>query len=180
MFDYWKWDNEVPDWLCNQIISEIDWSTSPKAEVSEKDGTPSINENVRISNVAWKENYSPIGCIAQTFVKMANKNANWNYDLNSCSQIQIGKYEQHGKYDWHMDNDFKGNFNNSVRKLSISILLNDDFEGGKFEFKKQDLDVNLKKGSILVFPSYLEHRVAPVISGVRYSAVAWVSGPPFK
>jgi hypothetical protein len=122
MFDYWKWDCEVPDWLCNQIISEIDWDATQKAKVGEEKNLV-VDENIRVSRVAWKENYSPIGCIAQTFIHMANKNANWNFDLTNCEQIQIGKYEKNEKYDWHFDVD---NQLEEIRKLSISILLNDN------------------------------------------------------
>jgi len=37
-----------------------------------------------------------------------------------------------------------------------------------------------KTGSIVVFPSDMEHRVAPVTKGIRYSLVVWFVGPPFK
>ena len=68
-----------------------------------------------------------------------------------------------------------------TRKLSMSIILNSNFEGGDFEMR----DVNnrvprLEEGSIIVFPSFIEHRVVPVTKGVRYSLVAWFVGPPFK
>jgi len=33
---------------------------------------------------------------------------------------------------------------------------------------------------IIVFPSDMEHRVAPVTKGIRYSLVVWFLGPPFK
>jgi PKHD-type hydroxylase len=178
MFDYWKWDNAVPDWFCDKIISDIDWDASKKGGVG-KDGASVVDENLRRSNVFWVENHSPIGCVAQTYINMANKYANWNFDLTYCEDIQITKYDSvnEGFYDWHLDIN---NFPNKIRKLSISIILNDSFEGGAFEFRKSGLDVTLKKGSILVFPSYLEHIVAPVNSGVRYSAVTWYSGPHFK
>jgi PKHD-type hydroxylase len=176
MFDYWKWDSEVPDWLCDKIISDIDWDASEKGKVGDEINF-TIDQKTRITDVVWIKNHSPIGCIAQTYIRTANVSANWNFDLNFCEQIQIGKYKQNGKYDWHID--MIDNPKNP-RKLSISILLNDSFEGGAFEFRKPGLDVELKKGSILVFPSYLEHRVAPVTSGVRYSAVTWFHGPQFK
>ena len=38
----------------------------------------------------------------------------------------------------------------------------------------------LPKGSIIVFPSFLWHRVKPVTKGVRYSLVVWNLGYPFK
>ena len=37
----------------------------------------------------------------------------------------------------------------------------------------------LEEGSIIVFPSFLQHRVAPITKGIRYSLVAWFLGPPF-
>jgi PKHD-type hydroxylase len=36
------------------------------------------------------------------------------------------------------------------------------------------------KGSIIVFPSFLWHRVKPVMQGTRYSLVLWNLGYPFK
>ena len=38
----------------------------------------------------------------------------------------------------------------------------------------------LPKGSIVVFPSHLWHRVKPVTKGTRYSLVVWHLGYPFK
>ena len=38
----------------------------------------------------------------------------------------------------------------------------------------------LPKGSVIVFPSFVWHRVKPVTKGVRYSLVAWSIGYPFK
>ena len=37
-----------------------------------------------------------------------------------------------------------------------------------------------KKGSILIFPSFVEHRVTPVTKGVRKSLVGWYEGPKFR
>jgi len=36
------------------------------------------------------------------------------------------------------------------------------------------------KGSIVVFPSYVFHRVTPVTRGTRYSLVCWSVGKPFR
>ena len=38
----------------------------------------------------------------------------------------------------------------------------------------------LPKGSIIVFPSFVWHRVKPVKKGTRYSLVTWNLGYPFK
>jgi PKHD-type hydroxylase len=64
----------------------------------------------------------------------------------------------------------------------MSILLNEDYEGGDFKFY-DDEEFALKeksKGSILVFPSYMQHCVKEVTKGNRYSLVVWFLGPKFK
>ena len=38
----------------------------------------------------------------------------------------------------------------------------------------------LPKGSIVIFPSYIWHRVSPVTKGTRLSLVQWNLGPGFK
>ena len=71
-----------------------------------------------------------------------------------------------------------------VRKISMSIILNDNFEGGAFEFAsygKEECNITpieAKAGDIIFFTSGMEHRVAPVTKGVRYSLVNWFVGPP--
>ena len=69
----------------------------------------------------------------------------------------------------------------------MTVLLNDNYEGGEFQFvicNQEKCEIHVpefnKIGSIIVFPSDMEHRVAPVTSGVRYSLVVWFLGPPFK
>ena len=38
--------------------------------------------------------------------------------------------------------------------------------------------IDAKAGDIIFLPSGMEHRVAPVTKGVRYSLVNWFVGPP--
>ncbi|AIX24494.1 ferrochelatase [Synechococcus phage ACG-2014g] len=52
-------------------------------------------------------------------------------------------------------------------------LLNDDFEGGDFYLRNEDME--LEKGHILIFPSIFlyPHEVKKVTKGVRNSFVSW-------
>ena len=72
----------------------------------------------------------------------------------------------------------------SKRKLSLSVQLTDpaDYDGGDLEFVNHlgNEDEFRKQGSIIVFPSYLSHRVTTVTRGARRSMIAWVFGPPFR
>lgn len=182
-FDYWLWDEALPKWFCEEQIKSMDWGDSEKGKVfGDKDGI--VNEEKRITDVLWLSEDSPIGCIAQIYINMANDKAGWNFNLNACEKIQIGKYsgDTKGFYDWHTDAGLRADEHGLLRKLSVSILLSNpkDFGGGEFELKNRNKQPQLKQGSILVFPSFLEHRVTPVVSGTRYSAVTWVSGPAFR
>ena len=49
----------------------------------------------------------------------------------------------------------------------------------KYKVRNID-DIEMNKGDIVVFPSYLMHRVTPVTRGERYSLVAWACGEQFK
>jgi hypothetical protein len=37
-----------------------------------------------------------------------------------------------------------------------------------------------QQGTLIAFPSFLEHRDAPVTRVERFSLVAWVDGPPYR
>ena len=111
----------------------------------------------------------------------------YNFNLNGFEKFQFTEYlsKDSGYYDWHID-CFLGKPDPSMqamRKLSVSIILNDDFEGGEFEFNEGDssdaIKVDVKKGTALLFPSFIGHRVKPVTRGNRYSLVVWVYGPKF-
>ena len=71
------------------------------------------------------------------------------------------------------------------RKLSFSLCLNqqgNDYSGGDFKIKTgaEEDSVKLNKGDMIVFPSFILHKVEPVTEGVRKSLVGWVTGPKFK
>jgi PKHD-type hydroxylase len=107
----------------------------------------------------------------------------WGFDIVGTERLQFSAYGPSEHYHWHMDLGARGGF--ALRKISISVLLNDgaDYEGG-------DLEVSLgttnkmagrKKGTVTVFPSYALHRVLPITRGTRYSLVAWIVGSePFR
>jgi PKHD-type hydroxylase len=44
----------------------------------------------------------------------------------------------------------------------------------------EDTEIKTDRGDVVIFPSFIDHKVAPVTKGTRYSIVAWYGGPPFK
>jgi PKHD-type hydroxylase len=181
-YTYWAWEGALSKEFCRSALEQVDWATSNTAVIGQLE-TPVIDPKVRRTDIIWQDFMQPLGCIARAYIDIANQSAGWGYLLNSQEQTQIGRYKSvdEGYYDWHMD---AGPPKDGVqRKLSISILLSDpsEFEGGELQFKGiEDRKILTKQGSIVVFPSFIEHRVTPVTKGVRYSAVTWASGPAFK
>jgi PKHD-type hydroxylase len=105
--------------------------------------------------------------------------------LRQKTEIQYTEYHatNRGKYDWHHDVDWN-NPSGLDRKLSVTVQLSDpsEYEGGDFQFMEveQPSEEAKTKGTILMFPSYLQHRVTPVTDGVRKSLVLWFTGPRWQ
>tara|TARA_R100000935_G_scaffold15327_1_gene30578 strand:- start:1685 stop:2320 length:636 start_codon:yes stop_codon:yes gene_type:complete len=155
----------------------------------------------RKSDVVWLSEpwiYKEI----QPYVHIANKNAGWNFEWNRSESCQFTKYKLNQYYGWHCDSDTKtynkpGELDHGmIRKLSVTCQLTDgsEYKGGDLEFDFRNYDPPLRdeknhvikapqalaKGSVIVFPSFLWHRVKPVTEGTRYSLVMWNLGYPFK
>ena len=138
------------------------------------------------------------------YVRMANKNAGWNFQWDRSEPCQFTKYKLNQYYDWHNDpwstpykrKNINDPDNGRIRKLSMTCQLTDgsEYTGGELEFDFRDYDPHMRdeskhikrvkellpKGSIVIFPSHLWHRVKPVTRGTRYSLVVWHLGYPFK
>jgi len=111
-------------------------------------------------------------------------NQGFRFDLTGFGTgCQIARYssEVQGHYDWHID---LGTGRFSRRKISLSVQLSaaDAYEGGNLEFHLSGLDrVKMRQqGTLIAFPSFLEHRVTAVTRGERFSLVAWADGPPYR
>jgi|TARA_R100001509_G_C4878803_1_gene219404 PKHD-type hydroxylase len=124
------------------------------------------------------------------YVMEANKEANWNFQFSQYEKAQFTIYDNNEFYDWHCDTSDTPFEDGTIRKLSVTVSLNDglEYEGGEFEIDNRNnfheknihkLDMIRNVGSLVVFPSFLYHRVKPVTKGTRYSLVIWYSGRPF-
>ena len=153
----------------------------------------------RDSNVMWMNDpwiYKEI----HPYIHTANKNANWNFEWNFTEPAQFTIYKKDQHYNWHID-PWDAPYNaprdphrhGKIRKLSVTLTLSDekDYKGGELEFnlgknipgKKKNTVIPKDigdKGTLIVFPSHIPHRVRPVTKGTRHSLVMWALGYPFK
>jgi len=139
-------------------------------------------DDVRKSRVAWVEDKKILNLLYD-FVDMANRNV-FNLHIYKKADIQFTEYlaTEGGHYNWHHDIDWNRN-DGLDRKLSVTVQLSspDEYEGGDFLFNEcQSPSQAKEKGTVLIFPSYLQHKVNSVTKGVRRSLVAWFEGPKWK
>jgi len=145
-----------------------------------------VNNEMRKSAVAWipqNDGYRWIYNKLGGMIEEANREL-WKFNLYSMDEmIQYTEYYQDGgHYDYHLD--VGGGYPLNQRKISITVQLTgpEDYTGGDFEILRGKHPESLPKlkGCVLVFPSYLMHRVTPVTSGTRRSLVLWVGGDSYK
>jgi PKHD-type hydroxylase len=165
----------------DKIVEDAKEYPFVKALVVDEDNT----DKFRKSNIKWLPFDSKWEWVIDrimTHVIEAN-NTIWKFDLNSIiDNIQYTEYEGNGgHYDWHLD---IGPGKISHRKISITIQLSDpeEYVGGDLEIMvgSDHTKIPRVKGNVVVFPSFLLHRVVPLTSGNRKSLVLWVGGGQYR
>ena len=183
---YWSWEGVLSSDFCDLVLKDLDWDNAEDGKIRtsmKRDDPKAMNPIKRITKVLWQDFTTPIAAVAYHYTLMANKAADWNFNIEQPQAVQLGRYNVGGHYSWHCDCGVPDE-NNFQRKLSCTILLNDfsEYDGGLLEFidLPEESQPPTTKGSIIIFPSILVHRVTPVTRGERFSAVCWSLGPPFK
>jgi PKHD-type hydroxylase len=143
-----------------------------------------IDKTVRNVNKVILPVYKGIGARLAAVGLDANSKR-WKFDITKANQSEFLKYPAGGgRYKGHIDTALVDTKENMLecRKLTVLAFLNDDFKGGKFFLQTgyEKFYPPQKKGTVLVFPSFLLHGVEDVEEGERYSVVTWMVGPWFK
>ena len=205
---YWYFTSAIPPKLCDDIINYgLSQAESMARTGGYGDRELSKQEikdmkRKRNSDLVWLSEtwiYKEL----HPYIHQANKSAGWNFEWDRSESCQFTKYKLNQYYDWHCDSwdkpyDKPNNpeEHGKIRKLSMTCQLTDgsEYEGGELEFDFKNYDPHMRdeskhlvkakeilpKGSIIVFPSFVWHRVKPVTKGTRYSLVMWNLGYPFK
>ena len=204
---YWYFTSALTPRFCDDVIAYANAQKESMARTGgyenqqlNKDQVKNMQRK-RKSDLVWL-NDTWIYKELHPYVHEANKNAGWNFEWDRSESCQFTKYKLNQYYDWHCDSwdkpyDKPDRLDyGKIRKLSMTCQLTDgsEYEGGELEFDFRNYDPHMRdetqhlkkakeilpKGSIIVFPSFVWHRVKPVTSGTRYSLVVWHLGRPFK
>lgn len=101
-----------------------------------------------------------------------------NLDIGNISEFQYVHYPVGGMFKWHQDIIHKPDKDGRVRGLTFSLNISEesDYEGGELQLKidkNKTISLGKKKGSYLIFPSFMTHQVTKVESGNREAIVVW-------
>ena len=159
------------------IQSIIDIGKNQKLEEARIGGESNTSNNIRSTKISWIMDKTILLTLKDKMLEI-NKSKNWNYDVTDMFPFQYSVYHENDHYDWHVDTG-SAYLKQKERKISFSLILNDNYKGGELEFKNSDenISLDLNKGDMVTFPSFLEHRVKPVLNGTRISLVGWMLGP---
>jgi len=169
---------------CQKIIDCGRRQQPQKAQVGMGRPGGGTDTKKRVTTISWipfqemPEMYDDLN----RFIQRANLNHYGFDDIQITENAQFTEYPEGGFYDWHMDCDINMEHEPPVRKISMTLLLNDpsEFQGGDLELISPGRKVKLTQGNAITFASFINHRVAPVTKGVRQSLVVWFGGKPFR
>jgi PKHD-type hydroxylase len=181
----WYWfQNGFTKEELESIYKKVDEIPFEKATIL--GGGTDIDE-IRSSSIKWIPQTSEWEWLYQRLMDYAVEANNelWHFDLVSAPEkIQYTEYYDTagGHYDWHQD---IGPNIASQRKISLTVQLSDtdEYEDGNLQIWRgaQAIDtVPRGAGNVVIFPSYMMHRVQKVTKGTRRSFVLWIGGQHYK
>jgi hypothetical protein len=127
-----------------------------------------VRQNWQLFSAALSED------IVDNIVKQAGETA------EACTFNSSGADIRKSKVSWLTNNKPVLDLLYDFVDIANRNAFNDEYKGGAFSFSEctsPDPVISKQKGTVLVFPSYLQHSVQPVTSGTRRSLVAWFEGP---
>ena len=138
---------------------------------------------IRSASVMWLEHTrANDGLIhrVEAAIRKSNREAFGFVLSDTVSLSQISTYGPGDHYDYHTDT---GAGRSANRKLTAVVQLSHPHEyvGGELELLAAHVPVTAcrERGSVIIFPSYVLHRVKPIVTGCRKSLTCWAVGPPF-
>jgi PKHD-type hydroxylase len=194
--NYYYYIKAISKEICEKIVAIGRNKILNPGTVLEPGGKKIIDKNLRDCKVIWI-NEPWIYELLNPYISEANEKAGWNFDIDWNQDMQYASYNKGHYFGWHSDQgatvydtDNK-NLKGKTRKISLTLQLTDpnNYEGGNLELKWfgrkgvekiETIKDGRELGTIIIFPSFIWHRVTPITKGKRESLVNWSIGYPFK
>jgi len=183
---YYK--NHLPSSVCDYIIENV-------KKIPEVDGKVGFDEEVNLetrkSKIRFiKKDNEQFEFLFDILWKTAiEANDLWfGFHISKLDYIQFAEYDEKdaGEYKMHRDVFWMNSDPVYHRKLSCVVQLTDpsEYEGCDLELYNTrnvpDKKEIKEKGSIVYFPSFVDHAATPITKGTRYSLAAWFDGPKWR
>ena len=106
----------------------------------------------------------------------------WQFNIGGIlemPQLMVYESSKNGHYEWHID---IGPYEPACRrKIAYTLILNstEEYDGGKLLFKLEKDEHHrefYEVGGMIMFPTYLLHKVTPITRGNRYILCGWIHG----
>lgn len=143
--------------------------------------------HIRRAELSWLEDLPQATWVMDRMMRLtaqANREA-FGFDLTDFAEsAQVARYgaEREGHFDWH--SDIGAGALAARRKLTVVVQLSDPagYDGGALELRPDSSirQAPADRGTAVIFPSFVLHRVTPVTTGTRWSLTLWSHGPAFR
>lgn len=171
---------------CDALVASVEASAWRPGTVGRPEGADKAELRVRSCAAAPVGDLILVERIAQVAAWANDQLFGFRLDgLAGNDPPAILRYEVGDHFAWHPDVGAEGT-PAAARKLSFTVQLSDpsSYAGGDLELAVHHLTgtnvAGLRtQGTLLLFPSFLVHRIAPVTAGVRHAIVGWLHGPAF-
>ena len=170
----------VNDSLCDDIMN-TDFLYS-KSTYANHYGKSQDDDRVKMDEIWIRKNekfYDKLKDIilevTDLYSKQMEKRNKRNFVAQMFTDFRVNKYEKGGYMSLHCDNIHHSHGQQyGFPQASVLLFLNDDFKGGQFIVS--ELQLNISKGDVLIFPSnfMFPHEVKKVTKGTRWSIISWL------
>jgi PKHD-type hydroxylase len=167
--------NEECETIRSNVIRDIDdsWNDSP---------AHGVIKSAKTTVVQWNKAKSYLSKV-EDLAHLTNENY-FGFSVNKYhdfSTVNYNEYSSGCEYGWHSD-ALKSESCSDIKLTVIVNITTEPYSGGEFQlFLNQERTISSLNapGSVIVFPSWIQHRVTPVTSGIRKSLSFWIIGPKF-
>jgi|SRR6056300_1447571 len=185
---YWFWKNffnidEIEE-IDNYIEKNYESVESVNNGAVDLNGNHKKNISTKIISLEKINHFKKVQSIVNAAYTANNRNYGYIlYPPNLTDTFLHNTYssENLGNYDWHIDES-----RSYVYDIKFTLLINistEKYEGGDFfifENNEKQVSEFSNPGDVIMFKSYLNHKVSPVTKGVRKSLAFFIEGPKFR
>lgn len=191
-------DMVIPDSIIDSIYETLEPHRNRQTQTKVQDTLDFTEDKAYrdCKSIAVPAHHWFVGMIYHHISRTNDHNFQYDIECFGGDSVEFISYTKGNNYKWHIDDlgyplhqdipsvrQKRPHITEWQRKLSFSLLLNDDYEGGELQIlysPKTLYKIPKEKGRLVIFDSRALHRVTPVKSGRRDVLVGWVVGPRWR